>query len=179
MFAIVKGGKYGVRGRCKLCDLEMREAVKKDPIKLEVRRSYNRKSRARGNKTDPDYMKEWRRKNPEKLLEYGRKRRKDPIKKLRLNMSTRIWLVLKSKGKAKNKKTLEVLGTDIDFFKSYLEEKFDVNMNWNNYGSYWHVDHIIPLDSGKTEEEIYRLCHYTNLQPLEAKENIRKKNKLP
>lgn len=47
-------------------------------------------------------------------------------------------------------------------------------MSWNNYGIYWHIDHIIPLASAKNIEELYKLNHYTNLQPLEAKENMRK-----
>lgn len=52
-------------------------------------------------------------------------------------------------------------------------------MNWDNRGLYgWHIDHIIPLSSAKTEEEVYKLCHYTNLQPLWAKENLSKGNKI-
>jgi len=52
-------------------------------------------------------------------------------------------------------------------------------MSWENYGrNGWHVDHIIPLSSAKTEEEIYKLCHYTNLQPLWEVDNIKKGNKI-
>jgi hypothetical protein len=52
-------------------------------------------------------------------------------------------------------------------------------MNWENYGQFgWHVDHIIPLSSAKTEEEIYKLSHYTNLQPLWAQDNLKKGNKI-
>ena len=50
-------------------------------------------------------------------------------------------------------------------------------MTWDNYGQ-WHIDHIIPLSSAKTEMEIYELCKYTNLQPLWAVDNLRKNNKL-
>ena len=53
-------------------------------------------------------------------------------------------------------------------------------MTWENHGhGGWHIDHIIPLDSALSEEELYKLCHYTNLQPLWAKDNIRKGNKNP
>jgi hypothetical protein len=51
-------------------------------------------------------------------------------------------------------------------------------MTWDNYGLYngelnygWDVDHIIPLSSVKTEEELIKLNHYTNLQPLCSKIN--------
>jgi hypothetical protein len=51
-------------------------------------------------------------------------------------------------------------------------------MSWEKFGKYIHIDHIIPLSSAKTEEEIYKLCHYTNLQPLWAEDNLKKSNKL-
>jgi hypothetical protein len=48
-------------------------------------------------------------------------------------------------------------------------------MNWDNYSFRgWHIDHIIPLTSAKNEEELIKLCHYTNLQPLWAKDNLSK-----
>jgi hypothetical protein len=49
-------------------------------------------------------------------------------------------------------------------------------MTWENYGKYgWHVDHKIPLFAGKGDkEEIIKLCHYTNLQPLWHDDNYKK-----
>ena len=77
----------------------------------------------------------------------------------------------------KNKKTEEILGCDFVFIKNYLESKFIDGMSWDNYGK-WHVDHIIPLSSAKTEEDVYKLCHYTNLQPLWCEENLKKGTKI-
>jgi hypothetical protein len=54
-----------------------------------------------------------------------------------------------------------------------LEKQFVVGMSWDNRNK-WHIDHIIPLSSAKTEEEIYKLAHYTNLQPLWAEDNLSK-----
>jgi hypothetical protein len=51
-------------------------------------------------------------------------------------------------------------------------------MTWQNYGKHWHIDHIVPLISSKSVKQIKRLCHWTNLQPLTAFENISKGSKL-
>jgi hypothetical protein len=50
-------------------------------------------------------------------------------------------------------------------------------MSWDNHGE-WHIDHIIPLSSAKNESDLYKLFHYTNLQPLWAFDNLSKGNKI-
>jgi hypothetical protein len=70
------------------------------------------------------------------------------------------------------------LGCSIDELKTYLESKFELDMSWDNYGRKgWHIDHIVPLCkfdlSNKVELE--RACHYTNLQPLWANDNLAKR----
>lgn len=93
------------------------------------------------------------------------------------NIRRRINLALH--GKNKSKSTLDMLGCSIDFLKQYMSNKFDKNMSWDNYGLYgWHIDHIIPLSSAKNKEELEKLCHYSNLQPLWAKDNLQKSNKI-
>ena len=73
-------------------------------------------------------------------------------------------------------KTMYILGCTFIFFKEYLELKFIENMSWNNYGE-WHMDHIIPISHGHTEDEIYKLSHYTNFQPLWKLDNLSKGNR--
>lgn len=80
-------------------------------------------------------------------------------------------------GFSKNSKTAEMLGCDWDFFLSHLQSKFTAGMTWENRGE-WHMDHIIPLSSAKTEEKLIALCHYTNLQPLWAADNLKKSDSL-
>ena len=84
----------------------------------------------------------------------------------------------KRKGFGKFSKTSEILGCSFEEFQLYLESKFEDWMNWNNRGLYngelnygWDIDHIIPLSSAKTEEEMILLNHYSNLQPLCSKIN--------
>jgi hypothetical protein len=73
--------------------------------------------------------------------------------------------------------TEEVVGMTYDEFKEYLESKFVDGMSWDNRGD-WHIDHIIPLSSATSEEEIIGLCHYSNLQPLWAEDNMSKGDKI-
>jgi len=74
---------------------------------------------------------------------------------------------------------MELVGCDLQTLKEYIEKQFKEGMTWENHGFYgWHIDHIIPLGTAKTEEEMIKLCHYTNLQPLWALENLRKSKKI-
>ena len=84
----------------------------------------------------------------------------------------------KQNGYTKKSRTYEILGCSFEEFKIHLESKFESWMSWDNRGKYngdfkygWDIDHIIPLASAKTEEDIIRLNHYTNLQPLCSKIN--------
>jgi len=84
------------------------------------------------------------------------------------------------RGTVKSKRTMELLGTSIDNFWSHLESKFKPGMSRNNYGKRWHIDHVVPcayFDLTKPEEQ-FKCFHYTNLQPLWAKENLKKGAKL-
>ena len=122
--------------------------------------------------------KAWREKNKEEILEYRRNYTKnrlknDPIFKLISSIRNRINFGFKRNGYKKESKTYEILGCSYDEFKVYLENKFSDGMNWSNQGD-WHLDHIIPISSGKTEEDIIRLNHHTNFQPLWAIDNLLK-----
>lgn len=68
---------------------------------------------------------------------------------------------------------IKTLGIDSRGFMKHIESLFKPSMSWNRSGE-WHIDHIVPLDSAQSIEEAEALCHYTNLQPLWADENIRK-----
>jgi len=79
----------------------------------------------------------------------------------------------------KSASSLKLLGCDIEFFKKHLQKQFTEGMSWDNYGD-WHIDHIIPCDSFDLTipEEQAKCFHYTNCQPLWAKDNIIKGNKI-
>lgn len=104
---------------------------------------------------------------------YKEKRKNNPLFKLSCNLRIATITALKNNSFRKNEKTEKILGCSFLEFKIYLESKFKFWMTWENYGKYngdvdygWDIDHIIPLSMAKTEEEIIKLCHHTNLQPL-------------
>jgi len=101
--------------------------------------------------------------------------------KLRYTLRGRISSAIKNRSKVGS--AIVSLGCSIPELKGHLEGLFyhhpktKEKMSWDNYGYYgWHIDHIIPLVSFDLEnrEEFLRACHYTNLQPLWAKENFSK-----
>jgi hypothetical protein len=75
----------------------------------------------------------------------------------------------------KKNKTYDIIGCSPIELKTHLESLFLDGMSWENHGvGGWHIDHIMPLSTAKTEEDVYKLSHYTNLQPLWAKDNLQK-----
>jgi len=75
--------------------------------------------------------------------------------------------------------TKEILGCDFYFLYKHLMQTYKNNYNIEYDGiEKVHIDHIIPLATANTKEEVMKLCHYTNLQLLKAKDNIHKSSKL-
>lgn len=134
--------------------------------------------------------KKWRKNNREKMREnnknYTKKRNLiDPLFKLSGRVRNMINQSLKKNKYTKTSKTEKILGCSFESFKNHLESNFKSWMNWDNHGIYngelnygWDIDHIIPLSSAITEEELLKLCNFKNLQPLCSKTNRDiKKNK--
>jgi transposase-like protein len=134
-------------------------------------------------KADPEYVAEQRKYLGSSISEGQRKymltrRRKDPAFKLRMNLRSRVYRLLRKKSKSAY--TQRLLGCSLGELMAHLESQFAENMNWDNYGTFWHVDHIIPLASFDLTkpEHLRTACHWTNLQPLSAEENLQKKHKV-
>ncbi len=103
----------------------------------------------------------------------------NPAARIRRTTRHRLWKVLK--GNPKSARSFEIVGCTHHELKAHLEAKFLPGMTWDNYGVHgWHIDHIIPcaaFDLSKETEQ--RKCfHFTNLQPLWAKDNLRKSDSL-
>jgi len=148
-----------------------------------IKNTYNEKRKL--------YRKEYLTTNREKVNQqmYNYRKQKrvdDPIYRLRENIRCLINSGFNSK---KPKSTEDILGCSFEVFKIHLESQFEDWMTWKNKGNpndgllesnkSWDIDHIIPVSSAKTEEELIKLNHYTNLQPLCSYQNrIVKKDKL-
>ena len=145
----------------------------------QIRRKYRQNNKEKIDK----YMKDYREKNKDKINEvakkYREKRKKeDYIFKFKTKIRALILNSFKRRNKTKSESTEKILGCSLDYFIEHLFKTYK-----NNYGVEWdekekvHIDHIIPLATVKTEEEVIKLNHYTNLQLLKAKDNLKKGSK--
>lgn len=173
----------------------------------EYKREYNKKYRNENKENIKEYQKEYRQNNKEKAKKYSQeyreknkkyfdeyfKKNKRKYKKHKKEKTIEEKQIIKFKQQLrclisksfsrkkyiKNIKTKDIIGCEFDFFYNYLLSTYK-----NNYGYEWdeiekvHIDHIIPLATAKTKEEVIKLNHYTNLQLLKAKDNWQKRDKL-
>ena len=124
-------------------------------------------------------QKEINRINKNRRASERRKQRmkEDPIYKAKLGLRRSIRKSITKRGWTKTSSTQEILGISWDEFRLHMERQFKEGMSWENRSD-WHIDHIIPLATAECVEDIYKLNHYTNLQPLWPEENLAKGDKI-
>ena len=191
-----KSKKYGVEGECKDCfKARVKEYYEQNKEKISLRTKEYQEKNKEQIKLD---KKEYYEKNKEKLSlqkkEYyennkeARKKKANEYRNKRLKedkffafthrVRNLIRISISKKGYTKRSKTSEIVGCTFEQLKEHLE-----NTWYNNYGTPYngepvHIDHIIPLSSAKNEEDVIKLCHYTNLQYLKPEDNLKKHNKI-
>lgn len=176
----VKGEKYREENREKLIEYSRKYYHENKEKLLENKKEYYVKN----SETIYEKLLIYNKNNKEKVNHYKnqynkQKKKSSTLYKLKISLRDRLNKYFKYSSLNKNNKTFNIIGCTPPQLKEHLETQFVYGMSWENHGLFgWHIDHIIPLSSAKTEEELYKLCHYTNLQPLWAKDNLVKSNKL-
>lgn len=163
-FSNNKKGKDGKSTHCKACMAE-RYLAEKDRYKENARNWYlNNKEK------HSKHVAQYQQENKESLdvfrkQYYHSTLKKDINYKIANNLRTRLCKMIKL-----NRLSLgeEILGCSISELKEYLNTLLLPEMNWENYGDIWEIDHILPCASFDLEnvEEQKRCFHYTNHQPL-------------
>lgn len=168
--------KSGYQSECKLC-AKLRYHLNREENLLK-KKIYTLKNKEKKSEYDKKYRLINKDKKNEYIRNYRKKRRlNDPIFRITESMRSRLKNFLKTKNIQSYNNTFTIVGCDPKQLKEFLENKFVDGMSWDNYGK-WHIDHIIPISSAVNDNDVYNLCHYTNLQPLWSEDNIKKSNKL-
>lgn len=199
-FTLDRSKKDGYSSWCKKCMQQYRETNKekisrKNKLWSDKNKNYQDKWYESNKDKKREYNKQYQENNKAKIAENKKKYRKDTIEHTRACVSKRRKenplfkfkqdtrsLINKSFKRSNNlfskkNKTEEILGCSLEEFKNFISSKFTQNMSFENHGE-WHLDHIVPLASAATEEDIIKLNHYTNFQPLWALDNLIKGSKL-
>jgi hypothetical protein len=162
---------------CKSCSkIKSQQYLKNNPeVKKTIRSKYNESHKTQileysRNYDSKEVQKRFYQNNKEKFFTYKKERRKnDPSFKLIENIRKRIYSYIKND----SIKSIEYLGCNINFYLKYLESQFTTNMNWDNYGTYWEIDHIKSLFTFDFTNPmmIKEAFNYKNTRPLSISEN--------
>ena len=127
--------------------------------------------------------KNWKKEYDETHKEYTNTRNRERYKN---DQQYRIKKILRTRfnktvtGKKTYNSIINYLGIDLDYFLKWIEYQFDPNMNWDNQGTYWDIDHVIPCSSFNLEndDDIKKCFNWKNIRPCEKIENYKKNNKI-
>lgn len=118
----------------------------------------------------------WLARNKDKVIEYRRKARKNPKNRAKFNLRDRFKDLMKTVKKGGSTSFSKTIGCTTSQLSIHLESQLSNGMTWDNYGTHWHVDHIIPCASFNHNDpkQVAQCWHWTNLRPLLAKDNLEK-----
>lgn len=104
------------------------------------------------------------------------RRKANPVTVMQSRLSRLHRHALSQVGAIKTSPTFEQLGYTADDFVAHIERQFTKGMGWHNMPS-WQIDHIVPVSEAKNENDVVALNQLSNLRPMWAVENNRKKAK--
>jgi len=167
---------------CRKCFNDYKREKRKTKKYIEKDKEYYKNYCESGRRKETDRLRYIEKKEEiiEKVIAYNKKKyHTDSYYKLKTTLRNRVGKVLREAKVKKNHKSMDLIGASPSFVMGYLEAKFTEGMTWENHGE-WHIDHVQPCCSfDLTSEEEQKKCfHYSNLQPLWAKDNLAKGGKL-
>ena len=149
-----------------------------DQKNIEKGREKSRKYYQKNKENESEKYRKYYQKNKEKILKRNLKRKmdryySDHTYRCTCAIKSLIRKSITTNGYSKDSRTFEVLGCTYEEFKEHIESNWEGWMSWDNYGLYngeekygWDLDHIVPVSSAQCEEDVYKLNHYSNIQPL-------------
>jgi len=179
--------------KCRICDLVLTDTntVKRQRLcrdcnsKLckeykqnnkDIISSYNKKYKSSHKEDIKVYNHEYNIKNRDTIqkrhTKYLKEKRKTDFNyKISVNCRNKIKKMVKV-----NYSSFKLVGCTPSFLKEWLKFNFKPGMTFENYGSHWHIDHVVPCYNFKlTDDKQLKECfHWSNLQPLEAGKNLSK-----
>lgn len=159
---------------CKACKKEYHKAYQ-SKNKEKMREKQN-KWFQNNKELQYERVKQFKKLNPDKV----KLRLQKPLVKIANRIRTRLWHAVK--GGTVSGSAVRDLGCTIEELKVHLESQFQPGMSWDNWTTDgWHIDHIVPLCSFDLTdpEQLKKACHYTNLQPMWAEDNLKKGRRYP
>lgn len=175
---------------CSKCQIELNNETHKVKANKHwcdsCRRAWRTENYRKNKELQDSKNKKWRLANPEKVKASRNKHRlskeesrlkykNDVLYRLAKLIRNRTNSATKASSLEKKYKFIQYIGCTMERLREHLEQQFLPGMSWENHGLHgWHIDHIIPLSSAETEEELLKLSHFSNLQPLWAKDNLTK-----
>ena len=159
----------GNRSKCKECEKADGRAYRKSNNKAKIWVEENKERMQ-------ELQSQWHQNNKSKInKKYVEKWNNDPAFKIKKNTQRRLLALIE-----KDDSTKKYLGTEYGFVKEWLEFCFTKEMNWENYGKFWHIDHVIPLNTFDLLLKNNQLIafNWKNLMPYKKEDNMSKHDKI-
>lgn len=173
----------GLERRCRSCERTRCESVyakRRDKALAkckeyrEANKEYYKQKTGKWREANPEYFKQWSVDNPGYNAKWYKHYESSLMFRARHSIRTRLWHMVKTKNWNKPATTYELVGCSWEDLMQHLKSQLEPWMTELNYGKCipgepnvgWDIDHIIPLASAQSEDDLIKLCHYTNLRPL-------------
>jgi len=185
MFGKNKKSSSGYKYRCRSCETETQrkrriKAREENPEKVKKKwDEYYERKKEKMSESSKKYLSipENKKKRNEYIRKYkAEKRLSDKSFVLHENCRKRIWKCVKNKSNSSK----ELLGCDINFYLKWISYTMTEDMTWDNYGTFWNIDHLIPIKTFdlSNSDDVKKAFNWKNTWAMKSNENFSKKNNI-